>query len=60
MFTKTLIERTLESNSDVSSTSPKVKQDCSDVPIFLFSLIGQATKEVDEKQEVVQSRSIMA
>ncbi|QPS02433.1 hypothetical protein I6G67_09130 [Acinetobacter johnsonii] len=31
MFTKTIIKRTTETNSDVSNTLPTAKQDCSDV-----------------------------
>ena len=31
MFTKTVIQRTLETNSDVPNDQPTAKQDCSDV-----------------------------
>ena len=52
MFTKTLIKRTLESNSDVPNTPPTVKQDCSDVVHISVFFDGTGNnKDADEDKK---------
>ena len=52
MFTKTLIKRTLESNSDVPNTPPTAKQDCSDVVHISVFFDGTGNnKDADEDKK---------
>lgn len=52
MFTKTIIKRTTETNSDVSNTPPTVaKQDCSDVVHISVFLMVQNNKEMLMKKK---------
>jgi hypothetical protein len=56
MFTKTIIKRTTETNSDVSNTPPTAKQDCSDVVhISVFLMVQVITKMLMKKKEMVKS-----
>ena len=44
MFTKTVIQRTLETNSDVPNDQPTAKQDCSDVVHKLTKITNDAKR----------------
>lgn len=51
MFTKTIIKRTTETNSDVSNTPPTAKQDCSDVVHISVFFDGTGNnKDADEEK----------
>ncbi|MCE6238009.1 T6SS phospholipase effector Tle1-like catalytic domain-containing protein [Acinetobacter pittii] len=50
MFKKTIIKRTIETNSDVSNTPPSAKQDCSDVVHISVFFDGTGNnKDADEE-----------
>lgn len=52
MFTKTIIKRTAETNSDVSNTPPTAKQDCSDVVHISVFFDGTGNnKDADEEKK---------
>ncbi|MGA6136821.1 T6SS phospholipase effector Tle1-like catalytic domain-containing protein [Acinetobacter dispersus] len=52
MFTKTIIKRTAETNSDVSNTAPTAKQDCSDVVHISVFFDGTGNnKDADEEKK---------
>lgn len=52
MFKKTIIKRTIETNSDVSNTPPSAKQDCSDVVHISVFFDGTGNnKDADEEQK---------
>ena len=52
MFTKTIIKRTTETNSDVSNTPPTAKQDCSDVVHISVFFDGTGNnKDADEEKK---------
>lgn len=52
MFTKTIIKRTVETNSDVSNTPPTSKQDCSDVVHISVFFDGTGNnKDADEEKK---------
>ena len=52
MFTKTIIKRTVETNSDVSNTPPTSKQDCSDVIHISVFFDGTGNnKDADEEKK---------
>lgn len=52
MFTKTIIKRTVETNSDVSNTPPSAKQDCSDVVHISVFFDGTGNnKDADEEKK---------
>lgn len=52
MFTKTIIKRTIETNSDVSNTPPTAKQDCSDVVHISVFFDGTGNnKDADEEKK---------
>ena len=51
MFTKTVIQRTLETNSDVPNDQPTAKQDCSDVVhISVISMVQVIIKMLMRKK----------
>ncbi len=50
MFKKTMIKRTIETNSEVSNTPPNAKQDCSDVVHISVFFDGTGNnKDADEE-----------
>ena len=52
MFTKTVIQRTLETNSDVPNDQPTAKQDCSDVVHISVYFDGTGNnKDADEEKK---------
>ena len=52
MFTKTIIKRTVETNSDVANTPPTAKQDCSDVVHISVFFDGTGNnKDADEEKK---------
>jgi hypothetical protein len=54
MLKKSIIQRTLETNSDVSNTPPMAKQDCTDVVhISVFLTVQEITKMRMKKKEMV-------